>query len=77
MYRVSANPHNHDGDYDKFSDTVIYAGTKEVALETARKTASKYGRGYIFKLEKFVVPIGDLPVQAYSMNDKGEVLPCD
>lgn len=77
MYLVSANPHNHEGEYINFSDTVSYAGNKEQAQETARKTAAKYGRGYIFKLEKFVVPVGDLPVQAYSMNDKGEVLPCD
>lgn len=77
MYLVSANPHNHEGEYVNFSDTVSYAANKDQALETARKTASKYGRGYIFKLEKFVIPVGDLPVQAYSMNEKGEVLPCD
>jgi hypothetical protein len=77
MYLISANPHSQAGEYNTFSETVSYAGSKEVALEVARKTASKYGRGYIFKLEKFVVPIGDLPVQAYSMNEKGEVLPCD
>ena len=77
MYLVSANPHNHEGMYNNFSETVEYAETPKNAMDIARKTAAKYGRGYIFKLEKFVVPVGDLPVQSYSMNAKGEVLPCD
>ena len=40
MYLVSANPHNHEGEYLNFSDTVSYAGNKEQAQEAARKTAA-------------------------------------
>ena len=74
MFLVSSNPNNYD---DNFQTSVSYAPTKAEADALAKEKATRYGRGYIFKLEKFLVPTGDVPTQAYSLNDKGEVLPCD
>lgn len=74
MYLISSNPSNFDIDFTK---TIESANDPITAAVIAKKCAAKYGRGYIFKLEKFLVPTGELPVQAYNINDKGEVIPCD
>jgi hypothetical protein len=73
MYLICSDPNNYENDYTK---NICYAPTKNHAEEIARKMSAQYDRAYIFKLDKYLVPIAPIQTQAYSMNDKGEILPC-
>jgi hypothetical protein len=73
MYLVCSDPSNYDNDFTK---NICVCHNKTNAEELARKYSAQYDRAYIYRLEKYLVPIEPVKTQAYSMNDKGEILPC-
>ena len=73
MYLISSDPNNYDVDY---TTTVRYVDSLPAAKKHARQLVGKYGKVFIWKMSEYHVQIEEPKTQAYTVNDKGEIIPC-
>ena len=72
MYLISSDPNNYDVDY---TTTVRYVDSLTAAKKLARQFVGKYGKVFIWKMHEYHVQIEEPKTQAYTVNDKGEIIP--
>lgn len=74
MYIVTQDPNNFEIDWQK--ELRHYKKLNDAKRE-ATKLSVLSGKACIYRLETIIIPIDEIPVQAYKVKENGEILPCD